>query len=174
MSPQSPPWDVVISNSGIKVTKNYKFVIPGHSSDSFSELRIEMSDIFAGGIKVGGIDTDMGGISTIAERKLQYHNLVRHTLRKLRFNCKANPWLSLCFTRFTPLEEGISHRILTHRTFGWMVALFYVLQSSNVPAGYVYMEFLRIIFFIVVTCFSFHWFIYKCSFTTMSNIHQLW
>ena len=62
MSSRNTPCDVVIFNSGIKVTKNYKFIIPGHSSDGFSELRIEeVSDIFTRGIQSGGTDTDKWG-----------------------------------------------------------------------------------------------------------------
>ena len=83
MSSQSPPHDVVISNSGIKVTKNDKFVISGHSSDGFSEFRIEVFDIFTGRIQCGSIDTKKGGVLSVIERKAQHHNSVRHTQGKL-------------------------------------------------------------------------------------------
>ena len=49
----SPPCDVVISNTSIKVTKNNKFVITEYSSHSFSELKIEVSDILLEEFKVG-------------------------------------------------------------------------------------------------------------------------
>ena len=101
MFPQSPPCDVVIPNSGIKVIKNNKLVILVNSSDGFSKLRIEVSDILTGGIQGEGLHTDKWGVSTVAERKVPHHNSVRHTLGNLippldqfRFNCKANPGLS--------------------------------------------------------------------------------
>ncbi len=62
---------------------------------------------------------------TVVESKGQHHCLVRQTLGQfiqplgqVRFYCKVNPWLSLCFTKFTSPEEGIFRFISS--TLMWM------------------------------------------------------